>query len=82
LSPTSAALFEELRAVRSQVASEEDIKPYMVFHDSTLVEMATVQPANREELFSISGVGENKQRFGNAFLDALTDFRERTTSEV
>ena len=83
LSPTSAALFEELRAVRSQVASEEDIKPYMVFHDSTLVEMATVQPANREELFSISGVGENKlERFGNAFLDALTDFRERRTSEV
>jgi len=82
LSPDGAALFEELRAVRSQVASDEDIKPYMVFHDSTLVEMASLQPSNREELFAISGVGENKlERFGNAFLDALTEFRESRNTE-
>jgi len=83
LSPDAAILFEQLRAVRSQVASDEDIKPYMVFHDSTLVEMATVQPSNREELFSISGVGENKlERFGDAFLDALRDHRERSSIDA
>ena len=46
--------------------------PYVVFHDSTLVEMAALRPRTLETLRHVKGVGERKlERYGEAFLDAI-----------
>ncbi len=62
-------LFESLRALRRQVASDEGIPPYMVFHDSSLRQIAARLPRNRAEFRSIEGVGDKKlEKYGDAFL--------------
>lgn len=65
-------LFNELRALRKQIAEREGIPPYMVFSDSSLREMAIVQPSNLHELLQIKGVGERKlDQYGQEFLQVL-----------
>ncbi len=65
-------LFESLRALRRQVASDEGIPPYMVFHDSSLKEMAAKLPRNRAEFRSIEGVGDKKlEKYSDIFLKEI-----------
>ena len=65
-------LFEQLRAARRSIAAEAGVPPYVVFHDSTLREIAAARPQSLEELARIEGVGETKlKRYGAAMLDAL-----------
>lgn len=75
-SPTSAGrsdLFDVLRALRKQLAEAQGIPPYVVFHDTTLREMATEQPQTLAALAQISGVGKVKlERYGEAFLRAIS----------
>jgi ATP-dependent DNA helicase RecQ len=67
-------LFEKLRLVRRAVSEELGLPPYCVFHDKTLVEMAAIRPASREEFLSVTGVGEKKlERFGEIFLEAIRE---------
>ena len=67
------ALFEELRARRRELAGEQGVPPYVIFHDSTLIEMARRQPASLEEMAAISGVGKAKlERYGKDFLLILS----------
>ncbi len=67
-------LFEKLRAVRREVSESLGLPPYCVFHDKTLVEMAALRPATRDELLSVTGVGEKKlEQFGEIFLDAIRE---------
>ena len=74
-SPVSAAdapLFDRLREVRRQLAADQGVPPYVVFHDSTLREMAEVRPASLAALAEISGVGARKlEAYGPAFLAAI-----------
>ncbi|MDO9308595.1 MAG: DNA helicase RecQ [Deltaproteobacteria bacterium] len=66
------ALFEELRALRKQIADAAGVPPFVVFSDATLVEMSKTRPGDMRELLSITGVGEQKLRkYGTAFLDAI-----------
>jgi ATP-dependent DNA helicase RecQ len=66
------ALFEELRALRKQIADTAGVPPFVVFSDATLVEMAKSRPRDEQELLSITGVGELKlRRYGNQFLAAI-----------
>lgn len=66
------ALFQKLRAYRLTLAKEQGVPPYVIFHDSTLIEMVVKKPSSMYELSLISGVGENKlARYGNAFLELL-----------
>lgn len=68
-------LFEELRALRKEIADSEDIPAYQVFGDAALVEMAQKRPQNDSELLQISGVGETKlARYGFEFLGCLRQF--------
>ena len=61
--------FERLRALRSEIAKENGIPPYVVFSDKTLKEMAEKLPHDKEAMLDISGVGEVKfERYGEAFL--------------
>ena len=66
------ALFEELRALRRQIAEREGVPAYVIFHDATLREMAVVRPSTLEELLDISGVGQRKlEKYGGEFLALL-----------
>lgn len=65
-------LFERLRALRSEIAREEKVPPYMVFSDKTLTHMCILKPASREEMLKVSGVGEFKyEKYGRRFLDCV-----------
>lgn len=64
--------FEELRALRKEIAESEDKPAYQIFGDATLVEMAQKRPTTDAELLAISGVGEKKlENYGFEFLAAL-----------
>jgi ATP-dependent DNA helicase RecQ len=69
-------LFERLREVRLRIARERGVPPYVIFHDTTLREMAERRPATLNDLYGIYGVGHRKaESFGDAFLDAIRTFR-------
>ena len=68
-------LFDNLRNLRSELAREEGIPPYIVFADKTLLDMCLKLPLNKEEMLAVSGVGENKyMRYGQQFLQVIQDF--------
>jgi ATP-dependent DNA helicase RecQ len=68
----AAPLFERLRTWRAAVAKEQGIPAYVVFHDATLRQIATLRPSTLAELGMVNGVGENKlAKFGQQVLDAL-----------
>ncbi|KIL47102.1 DNA helicase RecQ [Jeotgalibacillus campisalis] len=71
-------LFEELRTLRSQLAKDQSIPPYLVFSDATLREMSTHYPKNEEELLAVKGVGERKlKEFGQAFVELIQAYVEK-----
>ena len=80
--PHEATLFDRLRALRSKYARRENVPPYIVFSDATLLELATFLPSNVSELSRISGFGEVKmRRYGKAFLGAVSEYcREHSIS--
>lgn len=66
------SLFERLRAKRLLLSKAQNVPPYVIFHDKTLVEMAERKPGNLPELRQISGVGDEKlKRYGEEFLEVL-----------
>jgi ATP-dependent DNA helicase RecQ len=70
--PLGDPTFESLRAWRLQRAREDAIPPYVVFHDSTLAEIAARRPSSLGELSQIAGVGPTKlERYGDDVLAAL-----------
>jgi ATP-dependent DNA helicase RecQ len=72
LTEEATGTFEKLRAWRSATAKEQGVPPYVIFHDRTLREIATLVPATLEELSTINGVGENKlAKYGQQILDTL-----------
>ncbi len=71
-------LFDELRQKRTVFAKEENVPPYVVFSDATLIEMATFLPLNDDEMRKISGVGDLKlQKYGADFLEVIADYCDR-----
>lgn len=65
-------LFAKLRKLRKAIADEENIPPYVVFNDATLLEMAEQMPIRTGEMLSINGVGQRKlERFGAAFMTLI-----------
>lgn len=71
-------LFESLRALRRQVASDEGVPPYIVFHDSSLKAMAARLPRNRAAFRAIEGVGDKKlEKYGDIFLREIDAYCQR-----
>lgn len=65
-------VFERLRAWRAATAKEQGVPAYVIFHDATLREIATVFPQALDELGAVNGVGENKLlKYGQQILDTL-----------
>jgi ATP-dependent DNA helicase RecQ len=67
--PEAAGLFEALRQWRSTEAKAQGVPPYVIFHDTTLRELAAVRPRSLDELGEVKGVGASKlTRYGAAVL--------------
>ncbi|WP_323049328.1 DNA helicase RecQ [Caballeronia mineralivorans] len=67
-----SALFEQLRALRKQLADEQGLPPYVIFHDATLRQMAQERPATLHDFARIRGIGEAKlSRYGARFIEAI-----------
>ena len=76
LTEADEKLFEKLRALRSVIAKEEKVPPYIVFSDKTLVHMCSVKPETKAEMLSVSGVGEFKfEKYGDRFLECVIESR-------
>ncbi|MCM1386167.1 MAG: DNA helicase RecQ [Bacillus sp. (in: Bacteria)] len=68
-------LFEQLRELRTTIAKEENMPPYIIFADKTLVDMCIKAPLTKKEMLKVTGVGENKfARYGERFLDAILEY--------
>ena len=75
----SDPLWLALKAKRTELAREQGVPPYVIFHDSTLMEILNQRPATLEEMAKISGVGQAKlARYGDEFLSVLKGFDGRT----
>lgn len=65
-------LFEKMRSLRSQLAQEKNLPPYVIFSDKTLTELAEKQPQTSLEFLQIKGVGKSKlDNYGEQFLSLL-----------
>jgi ATP-dependent DNA helicase RecQ len=69
-------LWDALRARRRDLAAEQNVPPYVIFHDATLAEIAKRRPKDLAAFLDIPGVGERKRaRYGAAFLQVIEQFR-------
>lgn len=69
-----SALWESLRECRRELAAEQGIPPYIIFHDRTLQEMCVTVPQTMEQFGLLGGVGERKlDKYGPTFLQAIND---------
>ena len=68
-------LFEILRRLRNEIAVGEKVPPYMVFGDSTLKELSSRMPVDKEQMLEVSGVGERKyDKYGQQFIEKIMDY--------
>ena len=75
LAASDQALFEALRQRRLSIAQEQDVPAYVIFHDATLMDMASSRPLDAAQLLAINGVGRRKlEQYGAAFLDVIREF--------
>jgi ATP-dependent DNA helicase RecQ len=71
-SPADQALWEALRAARLQIARDQGVPPYVVFHDATLAAIVQRRPRSLDELAALPGVGERKlAAYGEQFLAVI-----------
>ena len=85
LNSQGRVLYERLRAVRQEIAREQQLPPYCIFSNRTLFEMSRSLPFTMEEFRELYGVGKtNSSRYGERFLKEIHDFsngiREETCS--
>lgn len=75
LNELGAALFEKLRSVRTELAAEKSVPPYIICSDKTLKDMCAKLPRDNEQLADVYGMGEQKiQNYGEAFVTAVNSF--------
>lgn len=67
-------MYDKLRDLRTKIASENGIPPYIVFSDKTLKDLSNKVPQSKEEMLNVHGIGEVKfKRYGEAFLELMHD---------
>ena len=68
-------LFDALRQLRTRLAKEEGMPPYIIFSDKTLTDMCVRLPFNKQEMMMVLGVGEHKfEKYGQDFIQAILEF--------
>lgn len=76
-------LFDQLRALRKEIAAELGLPPFVVFSDSTLRDLCNLLPTTEEEFLQAKGVGMQKQqRFGKQFIDIIKQYKEDNQIET
>ncbi len=81
VSSQDSALWEKLRETRMDIAKEQGIPAYVIFHDATLMEMMEKRPASLGAMARISGVGEAKlEKYGEIFLKAINSLNSEPVS--
>ncbi len=74
LSVADQSLFQALREKRTEIARAQNVPPYVIFHDKTLIELAAARPGSRSQMAKIPGVGEAKlDRYGDVFLAVVAE---------
>jgi len=77
--PADNGMFDALRALRYEIAKEQNVPAFMIFADSTLVDMCEKIPRTRDEFRRVSGVGQMKlEKYADRFLAAINDYCKRT----
>ncbi len=67
-------IFDALRELRTTIAKESRVHPYIIFSDRTLAYMAVSRPQSKEEMLKVSGVGQFKyEKYGERFLQAIKE---------
>ena len=68
-------LFGRLRSLRKQLAERDDVPPFVVFSDATLIDMCQRLPTDNSSMLAVSGVGNTKlSRYGNEFITEISDY--------
>lgn len=74
-SPDVAALFEQLRQKRLELANTQGVPPFMVFSDKTLHDMARLKPQTQRDFLEVNGVGQQKlAQYGQAMMDVIGEY--------
>jgi len=74
--PVDQRLYEELRICRKTLADAQNVPAFVIFHDSTLREMAQVMPETPDVMRTISGIGERKlERYGRIFIEVIRKYK-------
>jgi ATP-dependent DNA helicase RecQ len=70
-------LFDHLRQLRTSLAKEEGMPPYIIFSDKTLTDMCIKLPSDRGAMLKVNGVGENKyEKYGQRFIEEIQRFTQ------
>ena len=81
MSEADAALLDDLKSLRRDLAKERDVPAYVIFADRTLIEMASSAPVDANGLRDVHGVGEKKiERYGEVFLSRIKAHRQRSAA--
>jgi len=81
LNDQDTGLWDQLRQCRLDLARENGVPPYVIFHDSTLEQMIHHRPTSLDELLEVSGVGVTKlERYGARFLSVITGATDQNTT--
>ena len=68
-------LFQMLVALRREIAKEEKLPPYIIFHDTSLKDMVSKLPVDLEAMKNVSGVGHAKlEKYGSRFIEAIRGY--------
>ena len=72
----AGGLFEHLRQHRKRLAEEAGLRPYLIFPDTVLIDLANLRPTTLGEFGNVKGVGEAKlKKYGLSFLQAITEYK-------
>ncbi|MEA2049616.1 MAG: DNA helicase RecQ [Campylobacterota bacterium] len=68
--------FEDFRSLRTKIAQEDEVAPYIVFSDKVLVDLSEKLPQTKEEFLAINGIGDSKwKKYGERFLELTKEFK-------
>jgi ATP-dependent DNA helicase RecQ len=75
LTSRGLGLFDHLRQLRTNLAREEGVPPYIIFSDKTLTDLCMKQPFSKQEMLKVTGVGEHKfDKYGESFMEAIREY--------
>ena len=73
--PLDEELFRRFKILRKNLSNKESIRPYMVFSDTTIMDIIKISPRTIDELFSVKGLGEKKIfKYGEAIINLINSY--------